>query len=148
MITRGEASKTREALADVMKRKRQRIAGLLLLAATTVWARDRHVHLLPKWQPGQTITYLIRFQSDKTVKTESKVVAPMAPNATQIDAHGLLLVEVLDVRETGARPMIHARGQFLTLDSGVWLKKPGDKKPRSEERRVGKECRSRWSPYH
>src|SRR2546430_12430459 len=24
---------------------------------------------------------------------------------------------------------------------------PGEK-PRSEERRVGKECRSRWSPYH
>src|SRR3712207_247550 len=24
----------------------------------------------------------------------------------------------------------------------------GDDKPRSEERRVGKECRSRWSPYH
>ena len=23
-----------------------------------------------------------------------------------------------------------------------------DAKPRSEERRVGKECRSRWSPYH
>ena len=23
-----------------------------------------------------------------------------------------------------------------------------DKKARSEERRVGKECRSRWSPYH
>ena len=29
---------------------------------------------------------------------------------------------------------------------------PGHKRgrgnPRSEERRVGKECRSRWSPYH
>ena len=24
----------------------------------------------------------------------------------------------------------------------------GGRKPRSEERRVGKECRSRWSPYH
>ena len=24
----------------------------------------------------------------------------------------------------------------------------GVKVPRSEERRVGKECRSRWSPYH
>src|SRR2546421_1880363 len=23
-----------------------------------------------------------------------------------------------------------------------------DSRPRSEERRVGKECRSRWSPYH
>src|SRR5580698_2528127 len=26
--------------------------------------------------------------------------------------------------------------------------KPGLPTPRSEERRVGKECRSRWSPYH
>ena len=25
---------------------------------------------------------------------------------------------------------------------------PNDGKQRSEERRVGKECRSRWSPYH
>ena len=25
---------------------------------------------------------------------------------------------------------------------------PKDSTPRSEERRVGKECRSRWSPYH
>ena len=24
----------------------------------------------------------------------------------------------------------------------------GNKSKRSEERRVGKECRSRWSPYH
>ena len=38
-----------------------------------------------------------------------------------------------------------------------WLKKEGDavspgdviaEIERSEERRVGKECRSRWSPYH
>ena len=28
---------------------------------------------------------------------------------------------------------------YFTLDDG---------KKRSEERRVGKECRSRWSPYH
>ena len=26
--------------------------------------------------------------------------------------------------------------------------KSTSKFPRSEERRVGKECRSRWSPYH
>src|SRR3712207_9226195 len=30
---------------------------------------------------------------------------------------------------------------LLTLGGLVWLH-------RSEERRVGKECRSRWSPYH
>ena len=28
------------------------------------------------------------------------------------------------------------------------LKTAGDDFYRSEERRVGKECRSRWSPYH
>ena len=29
----------------------------------------------------------------------------------------------------------------------LWFRHP-DQAPRSEERRVGKECRSRWSPYH
>ena len=28
------------------------------------------------------------------------------------------------------------------------LDREGEKALRSEERRVGKECRSRWSPYH
>src|SRR2546425_12873175 len=29
-----------------------------------------------------------------------------------------------------------------------WLANRSPRHPRSEERRVGKECRSRWSPYH
>src|SRR3712207_8036674 len=28
------------------------------------------------------------------------------------------------------------------------ISRPNLSEPRSEERRVGKECRSRWSPYH
>ena len=36
-------------------------------------------------------------------------------------------------------------GEFLLLGAGA----RGAARPdRSEERRVGKECRSRWSPYH
>ena len=35
---------------------------------------------------------------------------------------------------------------YLLLQSNGYLK-AGDL-ARSEERRVGKECRSRWSPYH
>src|SRR2546430_8176369 len=31
---------------------------------------------------------------------------------------------------------------------GAVAVRPGDAEHRSEERRVGKECRSRWSPYH
>src|SRR2546421_11737367 len=30
----------------------------------------------------------------------------------------------------------------------IWTGQPIRGLPRSEERRVGKECRSRWSPYH
>jgi len=109
---------------------------LLILAAATLCAGDRRINLLPRLRPGQTITYLIGFQSDKTVKTESKVVAPMAPNAAQIDAHGLLRVEILDVQQSGSKAAIHARGRFLTLDSGVWLKRPGDRKPDWDKQRV------------
>src|SRR5437016_1125134 len=117
-----------------MRTKIQRIAGLLILAAATLCAGDRRINLLPRLQPGQTITYLIRFQSDKTVKTESKVIAPMVPNTAQIDAHGLLRVEILGVQQTSTMPAIHARGQFLTLDAGGWIKGPNDKKLNGEQR--------------
>src|SRR5437660_11588226 len=36
----------------------------------------------------------------------------------------------------------------LALISGLEPPSEGDVLVRSEERRVGKECRSRWSPYH
>src|SRR2546429_4163726 len=32
------------------------------------------------------------------------------------------------------------------VDASLWFRAEGGQ--RSEERRVGKECRSRWSPYH
>src|SRR2546430_17515198 len=35
-----------------------------------------------------------------------------------------------------------------TLDEIETVVRKADEKRRSEERRVGKECRSRWSPYH
>ena len=38
-----------------------------------------------------------------------------------------------------------AAQELSTADA---LRIAGLKGPRSEERRVGKECRSRWSPYH
>jgi hypothetical protein len=125
-----------------MRRQLQRIAGLLLLAVAALCAGDKRTNLMPDLQPRQTITYLIRFQSDKTVKTESNVVAPMAPNAAQIDAHGLLRVEILDVQATGAKITIHARGQFLVLDSGAWLKGPGHKLPTEDKQRLGPDGKS------
>jgi hypothetical protein len=119
-----------------MKRTIQLLALLFVLVVVAASAGDNRVNLLPKLQAGQTITYMIRYRSDKNVKTESRVAAPMALNAVQMDAHGLLQVEVLDLQQAGGKTAIHARGQFLTLDSGVWLKNPGDKKPNWDKRRV------------
>src|SRR2546430_5429933 len=48
----------------------------------------------------------------------------------------------------GAAPSAQARWPAMLSWRGAWegaVMTPGR---RSEERRVGKECRSRWSPYH
>jgi hypothetical protein len=119
-----------------MARKLSSIVVFVILPAAALCAGDKRVHFLPQLQSGQTITYLVRFQSDKNVKTESSVVTPLAPNAAQVDAHGLLRIEILDVQQTGTRAAIRMRGQFLTLDSGVWVKAPGEKKPNWDRQRV------------
>ena len=36
----------------------------------------------------------------------------------------------------------------IAIDAGHQARGNFAMEPRSEERRVGKECRSRWSPYH
>ena len=38
--------------------------------------------------------------------------------------------------------------KILNLIRMIWVNSEFYKTRRSEERRVGKECRSRWSPYH
>src|SRR6266852_4129094 len=122
-----------------MKRSAKFCIVIVLLGASAVCAGDTRVKLIPDLHAGQTIIYLIRYRSDKNVKTESNVVAPMAPNAAQLDAHGLLQVDVLDVKQEGGKTAIHARSQFRTLDSGVWVKKPGDKEPHWQIQKVDPE---------
>src|ERR1022692_2484397 len=44
------------------------------------------------------------------------------------------------------QPKLHRK--FVTLVSDTFRGRLSSVRPRSEERRVGKECRSRWQPYH
>lgn len=122
-----------------MKRSAKFCIAIFLLGAGALCAGDTRVKLIPELHAGQTITYLIRYRSDKHVKTESNVVAPMAPHTAQLDAHGLLQVDVLDVQQVGGKAVIHARARFRTLDSGVWVKKPGDKEPHWQIQKVDPE---------
>src|SRR3712207_8233454 len=54
----------------------------------------------------------------------------------------------------GAPPAAEITAQPDRVVQGRWRRGLHDRvvvprrRPRSEERRVGKECRSRWSPYH
>jgi len=119
-----------------MKSKIFLVVGLFLSAAPIVLSRDQRANLLPKLQVGQSVTYLIRYRAEKNVKTESNVAVPMAPDSSQMDAHGMLRIEILDLQQVGGKPAIHARGQFLTLDSGTGEKKPADKKPDPQQQHI------------
>src|SRR2546422_9544294 len=66
-----------------------------------------------------------------------------------------LVVEKLRVRADGedARQLVrdhhHRRAEAVAQLENQIIEPPrADGIQRSEERRVGKECRSRWSPYH
>lgn len=101
-----------------MKREFLATVGMLLSVSAIAASRDEHVDLLPKLQPGQTLTYLIRFRSDKNVKTESNLVLPLAPSASQVDTRGLLRIQILDSQQVSGKMTIHARSDFLGDDTG------------------------------
>ena len=54
--------------------------------------------------------------------------------------------ELLDSHQIAWEEGHHTEELILNADEVI--KSPGIPNDRSEERRVGKECRSRWSPYH
>ena len=66
-----------------------------------------------------------------------------------------------EIEERATRPMEHLLWEIPGVEYIYSTSRPGEsliivrflvgsdlEKSRSEERRVGKECRSRWSPYH
>ena len=62
-------------------------------------------------------------------------------------------VTVVDVigsapQNQGAKMLVTYDGLHFGTVGGGKLEKKAIEEARSEERRVGKECRSRWSPYH
>src|SRR6266540_7419929 len=83
------------------------------------WVRDWFDAVLVAERPDQTALWLVEDDG-----TETKLsFAELAARSAQVAGW---------LRSAGVR-----RGDHLLLMLG-----------RSEERRVGKECRSRWSPYH
>src|SRR2546421_6830633 len=62
-------------------------------------------------------------------------------NSDEAVALGRRLMEFVDEEaKVASEKLAEQRGVFAEWERSIW--------GRSEERRVGKECRSRWSPYH
>ena len=59
-------------------------------------------------------------------------------------------VLVLGLAKSGesAARLLDKLGAIVTINDGKPFEENPAARSRSEERRVGKECRSRWSPYH
>ena len=99
-------------------------------------------------------------------KIELKCPSEKIPEAIIIDLHGIEIGESFKISsvklEEDVAPTILGRDFVIaTLAAPTVMKEPekpaeaeaeatedGKEAARSEERRVGKECRSRWSPYH
>src|SRR2546422_10187448 len=71
-------------------------------------------------------------------------LAPFAAAAGGLNPSGTHTVAYLSRGDVGSHRNDLA-DRLVAEDSGKWS---GQVSERSEERRVGKECRSRWSPYH
>ena len=77
----------------------------------------------------------IRFPDQ--IITQSNLVDEMEKSYIEYAMSVIVGRALPDVRD-GLKP-VHRRILYTMYESGL---------TRSEERRVGKECRSRWSPYH
>src|SRR3712207_9593543 len=81
--------------------------------------------------PGDTPLLLVSGLGSQMISYADELCAGLA-------ARGLFVVR-FDNRDVGLSTHLHAAGTPRLGDV---------RRGRSEERRVGKECRSRWSPYH
>src|SRR3712207_345431 len=85
-----------------------------------------------------TRTLVAEFSRSKTIATDET-------NACfGVAARLIVNVRGLDAKANLTLPFVAAEAQYNHVEAYANLRVSG----RSEERRVGKECRSRWSPYH
>ena len=104
---------------------------------------------------GENIT-----QNLRTIKTiPLQLIRKEIPVPEKLEVRGEVIIQLEKFKELNrkrdeigessfANPRNAAAGSVRQLDPKITRERPLEIYCRSEERRVGKECRSRWSPYH
>src|SRR5215467_12696324 len=103
-------------------------AVVSLLGVVADVSGEQRASLLPKLQQGQSFTYLVRWHGDKKVKTDSSFALPITPAPSQVDALGLLRIEILDLQPNNSRLTVRARGQFLRPEAAGKAANPAAQK--------------------
>src|SRR5256885_8264240 len=99
------------------------------------------------------IRFFFFFQAEDGIRDYK--VTGVQTCALPISRYAPFEASATDTRQSVQTRIIAYYEQLLAIKARPAYQKPAWKKPerpaaapRSEERRVGKECRSRWSPYH
>src|SRR2546426_12725012 len=112
------------------------LAAVLLVALVPPTARASHLKEQPK-------KHKIVYHLDEAGLDKARSVLGNIENHIR-GVGGADHIEAIELVVHGA-----ALRNFVTASMDVALRAALDRlQTRSEERRVGKECRSRWSPYH
>ena len=144
------------------------VQPLLAIAGLQAWYGESHVlHGVDfEIRPGELVTILGRNGAGKTTTLKS-IMGILRKRKGSIRFQGEELIDLPSHRiaRKGIAFCPEERGIFASLNVDENLQLPPrirdggmsreavlelfpNLKERSEERRVGKECRSRWSPYH
>jgi len=77
------------------------VAAFLVIAAPSSFSQ--HLQLTPRLHAGQILLYRIDFRSSRNMQTESRVTSPQLPPSSNVNASGLLQVEIVDSGAVGLR---------------------------------------------
>src|SRR2546425_10068976 len=80
------------------------------------------------------------------IRIELQHLVVELPRGRRRPGYAVEIANVLSGLFNDLGPIVAPR-PLMSGDHGAWVERL-DCVERSEERRVGKECRSRWSPYH
>ena len=92
---------------------------------------------------------ILNYIGSRSIKSSDTIVSDIKPvvgdKIIELDRMGKI---IFDHMSNSKKISAHVQS-FIEVDvTNLWEWRDRYKNSRSEERRVGKECRSRWSPYH
>ena len=128
------------------------LSPIAALAIEPFQIRDIRVEGLQRTDPGSVFSVLPfrvgdGYTDEKAASALRALFATGLYKDVRIDVEGDVVVVIVDERATIASVNFLGTKEF-DKDTLVKALKDAGIGERSEERRVGKECRSRWSPYH